>query len=61
VVNPNGREEILGYSFCSSADRGCSGDDIGAFTILLIRPMDTTTSGSVGITAVGTIFQAWIH
>ncbi len=58
VGNPGRREEILGTAFVLRLIGGVAAMILALSAILLMRPMNTTTQLLVGITAVGTIFQA---
>lgn len=60
VLNPSCRDEILGTAFSLSAASGLAVFVLATTGIHLIRPSDNLTLWLVGITAAGTIPQAFI-
>jgi len=59
VREPSRKEEILGTAFFLKIVGGCATFLITALVILAVRPQDRLTHWLVGITAIGTIFQAF--
>jgi O-antigen/teichoic acid export membrane protein len=60
VQDPSSRDEVLGSSFFLMIVGGVVVFGLATAGIFLIRPTDTLTHWLVGITAAGSIFQAFI-
>ena len=60
VQNPSSQNQVLGTSFVLMAAGGATVFALATAGVLFLRPNDTPTLWLVGITAAGTVFQAFI-